>query len=151
MRARITHGTGWLVIVLVVLLFIGEAYASPAGIFERWERSAGAERVGRDRPIDRGGVPWGPTWSGPTGGRRGVLRAEHRSEYIEDVARQDGARPLLWEPEREWVALDLDSWGQEPELRLSAGGIWDGWEDRPALPSGLDEDERGDDRAAGDR
>ena len=66
MRSNTAHITGWLIIVLVTVGFIGEAYGSPTGAFDRWEQSRLV------RPGDGvEAVSWGEAFLGQAGDEHG--------------------------------------------------------------------------------
>lgn len=151
MRLNVAHITGWLVIVVVTLAFIGEAYGSPTGAFEQWERSSLVRRgdgVGAG-PRDRssGGLPGsraaGDTPVGTWSGRRG--------DYLEDIVRPENARAVEVEYDGESILIGPDSRGREAERELSSGGIWEDRDSEREAPSRPAWDEYGHDEDGWDR
>ncbi len=148
MRSNGAHITGWLVIVLVTVAFIGEAYGSPTGAFHRWEQSRLVQRgdgVGADS--------WGEVASRQTGSRGAGdvpagARSGRRGEYLEEVIRLDDARPVAWEHEGESIAIDPEAGGRDAERELSAAGIWEDRDSEHEAFLGRAGDEHGDDRGA---
>ena len=151
MHLNIAHTTGWLIIVVAVLMFIGEAYASPTGAFEQWERSVSVrwgDGVGAGSRIQASGGPTGPRAheDAPM-----VTRPVRPGDYLEDAVRPDSARPLEWRHEGETLAVDSEPRGPEAERELSPGGIWDGRDDDREEPSDRARAPHGHDPDAWDR
>jgi hypothetical protein len=151
MRLNFAHISGWMVIVVVTVVFIGQAYASPTGAFEQWERSRLVRQgavVGEGSRVRASGAI---TRSLRAGGSPARVPSPGPGDYLEDSVRPDESRPVAWEFEGETAGVNPESRGHAAERELSPDGIWDGRDADREEPSRPELDPYGDDPYEGDR